>query len=88
MGSNLSTELAEGLFDIDLTQQIAIQLRSNHYPPVPLSMVSPCIEAISLVRDGLHSSRVKLPEGVSWRGEDTAPADAIVDGHHLWAWCE
>lgn len=88
MGNNLSTELAEGLFDISMEQQIAIQLRSNHYPPVPLSMVKPCIEAINACNEGEHWREIDLPEGVTWRGQLTAPANAIVEGHHLHAWCE
>ena len=88
MGNNLSTELAEGLFDISLEQQIAIQLRSNHYPPVPLTMVEPCIQAIVAYNDGESNKQIPLPEGVTWRGKESAPAHAIIEGHHLHAWCE
>lgn len=67
---------------------IAIHLRSNHYPPVPSSMVGPCIEAIRIVVDaywgeGDADDRVALPAGITWRGEDSAPASAIVEGFHL-----
>jgi hypothetical protein len=85
MGSTLSTELAT--MDLSLSNSIAIQLRSNHYPPVPLSMVQPCIEAIDAVNDEDYNRAIQLPEGVLWRGQDTAPASAIVEGHHLEAWC-
>lgn len=88
MGSNLSTELAEGLFDITIEQQIAIQLQSNHYPPIPLTMVQPCIEAIKQVKRGFLQSKIQLPEGVTWRGQTKAPALAIVESHHLHAWCD
>ena len=72
---------------LDIEQQIAIQLRSNHYPPVPLSMVKPCIEAIDAVNDlGLWDAPIELPEGISWRGETHAPASAIIEAHHLDAW--
>ena len=84
MGSNLSTELAE--MDLGLAQSIRIQLTANHYPPVPVSMVEPCIEAIYACNDDEHNKLIKLPDGVSWRGEDHAPAYAIVEGHHLDAW--
>lgn len=85
MGNALSQDLAENV--IDIRQSIAIQLRSNHYPPVPLSMVEPCIEAIYAVSDGDTHKSIQLPEGISWRGYPTAPAYAIVEGHHLGAWC-
>lgn len=86
MGSTLSTDLAT----MDLTREnsIAIQLRSNHYPPVPLSMVQPCIEAIDAYNEDEPNTLIELPAGVSWRGEDSAPAWAIVEGHHLEAWCK
>lgn len=84
MGNNLSNDLAT--MDISLENSIAIQLRSNHYPPVPLSMVQPCIDAINACNNGDWRDEIQLPEGVSWRGKPTAPANAIVEGHHLSAW--
>jgi hypothetical protein len=84
MGSNLAQDLAENVTDI--RQSIAIQLRSNHYPPVPLTMVEPCIEAIYACSDEDYDKRITLPEGVTWRGSVTAPAWAIVEGHHLEPW--
>ena len=84
MGNNLAQDLAENV--IDIRQSIAIQLRSNHYPPVPLSMVEPCIEAIYACTDEDYDKQIALPDGVTWRGKVTAPASAIVEGHHLHAW--
>ncbi len=47
MGSTFATELADNdLLGLDLETQIGIHLSSNHYPPVPRSMVQPCIDAI------------------------------------------
>jgi len=88
VGSNLATELASGDLDLSLRDSIAIQLTGNHYPPVPLSMVDPCIEAIEAYRDEDYNRKVQLPEGVSWKGMTKAPACAIVEAHHLEAWCE
>jgi hypothetical protein len=86
MGSNFANDLA--LADnLDIETQIAIHLSSNHYPPVPKTMVQPCIEAIDAVNDaGLWDLEIPLPEGVSWRGLTTAPAHAIIEAHHLNAW--
>jgi hypothetical protein len=86
MGNNLSTDLAT--MNLDLESSIAIQLRSNHYPPVPLSMVQPCIDAIDAYWEDSTERKIELPEGVSWRGETYAPAWAIIEGHHLEAWCQ
>jgi len=86
MGNNLSHDLST--MDMSLEQSITIQLRSNHYPPVPYSMVPICIEAINAYNDGDYSKRIDLPEGVSWRGEESAPANAIIEQHHLENWIE
>ena len=86
MGSNFANDLA--LADnLTIEDQVAIHLSANHYPPVPKSMVQPCVEAIDAVNDaGLWDLEIPLPEGVSWKGLNTAPAHAIIEQHHLDAW--
>jgi len=86
MGSNLAYELADGLLDLDLETQIGIHLQGNHYPPVPKSMIQPCIDAIDAYHDEDYNRKITLPEGVSWKGMTKAPACAIVEAHHLEAW--
>jgi hypothetical protein len=88
MGSNLATELADGIGDLSLQQQITIQLTSNHYPPIPTSMVEPCIDAIYAVNEGDSGRLIDLPSGVLWKNQETAPAYAIVEAHHLDPWCD
>ena len=61
-------------------------LQSNLYPPVPLSMVGPSKRAIAAVNKGNHDAKIKLPEGITWRGQKHAPAHAIVEGHRLHSW--
>ena len=88
----MANEMADGTLDelgihLDMETQIRIQLRNNHYPPVPLSMVQPCIEAIDAVNDlGLWDLEIPMPEGITYKGKDTAPAHAIIAQHHLDAW--
>lgn len=84
MGSNFSESLTA--LEIPLGEQIRIHLQSNHYPPVPVSMVDPCIEAIEACSAGDNGALIDLPEPVKWRGESQAPAYAIVEGHHLEPW--
>jgi hypothetical protein len=83
MGNNTALDLAS---EFDLEQGIAYHLQGNHYPPVPLSMVQPCIEAIDAYYDEDYRREIALPEGVLWRGQVTAPASAIIEQHHLDAW--
>ena len=72
---------------LTLEAQLEWHLTGNHYPPVPVSMVKACVEAISAVNEGELDRAIELPEGISWRGSRTAPASAIVEGHHLETWC-
>ena len=83
MGYNTATDLAES-FDLD--QAILIHLRSNHYPPVPSSMVQPCIDAIDAYYDEDYDKLISLPSPILWKGKDKAPASAIIEAHHLEAW--
>ena len=89
MGSNLAQELADSylLDEIKLDNAIGIHLQGNHYPPIPLTMVQPCIEAINAYWDEDLNKMIDMPEGVSYRGNTKAPAWAIIESHHLGAWC-
>ena len=83
----MATELADGTLGLDMESAIGMHLRGNHYPPVPLSMVPVCIEAIDAYWEDDFNRAIELPEGISWRGETHAPAYAIIESHHLDAWC-
>jgi hypothetical protein len=85
MGSIQAQEMAETL---DIESAIAWHLRSNHFPPIPLSMVPVCIEAIENALAGEWTKLVSLPEGVGYRGLTAAPTDAIIAQHHLDPWVE
>lgn len=83
MGRLQAEEMAEfGTME----QAIKWHLRSNHYPPIPISMVQPCIDAIIAVNDGNYNEEISLPEGVTYKGDATAPAWVVVEQHHLDAW--
>jgi hypothetical protein len=83
MGYNTALDLSE---ELDLEVALGYHLQGNHYPPVPLSMVQPCIEAIDAYYEEDYNRLIEMPEGVSYRGSDHAPASAIIDQHHLHAW--
>jgi hypothetical protein len=88
MGSTFASDLASGEFVMGLEAQVSIHLSSNHFPPVPSSMVGPCVAAIHAYNEFLFDVLIDLPEGTSWKGEPSAPAWAIVEGLHLGAWVE
>ena len=85
MGSNFANDLAN-MEALTLDQAVAVHLQSNHYPPVPLIMVEPCVQAIFAVNDWRADEIIDLPEGVQYKGMPFAPAWAIVEQHHLDAW--
>ena len=84
----MATELADGTLNLNMADSIAMHLRVNHYPPVPTSMVQPCIDAIDAYWEDDFNREIELPEGVLWRGNENAPAYAIIESHHLEAWCQ
>ena len=82
----MATELADGTLGLDMEGAIAMHLRANHYPPVPLSMVQPCMDAIDAYWEDDLNRIIEMPEGVSYKGQAHAPAWAIIEQHHLDAW--
>ena len=74
--------------DTSIEVQISWHLSSNHYPPVASDMVGPCIEAIEHYNAGDLEAMVTLPEGTTYKNEQTAPTLAIIEAHHLGAWLE
>ena len=85
MGAIQAMEMAEML---EIDDALAWHLRSNHFPPIPLSMIEPCKEAIRNALEGEWLKLVRLPEGVGYKGLTVAPTDAIIEQHHLHAWVE
>ena len=83
MGYTTAQDLAN---ELDLEVALGYHLQGNHYPPAPLSMVEPCIEAIDAYWDEDYNRLIEMPKGVSYRGSNFAPASAIVEQHHLDAW--
>ena len=85
MGYNTALDLAN---ELDLELAIGYHLQGNHYPPVPLCMVTPCVEAIDAYWADDYDRLIEMPEGVSYKGQTHAPAWAIVEQHHLSAWLQ
>ena len=72
----------------DLDTALSWHLQSNHYPPIPLSMIPACKAAIDAYRDDDITRDILLPLGIRWRGEVMAPASALVNDLHLVAFTE
>lgn len=87
MGALQAREMAE-MDSVSLEQSLSWHLTSNHYPPIPTTMVPVCIEAIDNANADEWDKLVSLPEGVGYKGLTVAPTWAIVEQHHLESWVE
>jgi hypothetical protein len=84
MGYTTALEISTSKMPIEA--QLNLHLQYNFYPPVPSSMVQPCVDAIDAYwAEDIHRE-IELPQGVEYRGKKTAPAHAIVDNHRLDPW--
>ena len=85
MGSVTAIGLADTT--LDLETQLKYHLQGNHYPPVPVQMVQPCIEAIDAYYADDFDREIAMPKvndyQITYKGKTTAPAWAIVEQHHL-----
>lgn len=84
MGSIFAMDLAEqAKTKIQLENAVRTHLLYNHYPPIPSSMVGPCVRAIEYANQGEYDKKVRLPEGMTYKGKRLAPVDAVIEAHHL-----
>jgi len=85
MGSLNAAAMAEavGEGEVALRPALVWHLQCNHYPPLPMSMVAPCIQAIEAAVDDDWDRAIELPEGITYRGHQAAPASEIIDQHNL-----
>jgi hypothetical protein len=88
MGSKTSIDIIETGISID--QQLEWHLRGNHYPPLPTQLVAVCREVISHLNGGGDiNQHFQLPtKVVTYKGQSSAPAWAIVEGYHLAPWIQ
>lgn len=85
MGHLSASEMAA---HADIDRALAWHLTSNHYPPVPTTMIPACREAIDAINEGDYDRNITLPDGILWRDRTEAPAWAIAEGHHLEAFID
>jgi len=84
MGSLQAQEFAE-LADIDTA--LNWHARGNHYPPLPTTLVPVWKEVINWANEDKDLDQTfALPSPATWRGNNFAPAWAIIEGYHLNAW--
>lgn len=90
MGANFASDLAECVADNRLNLETALlhHFQSNHYPPLPAILIPAAIAAIDLAQCEEWDDTVDLPEGITWRGQSSAPVRECVQAWHLVAFIQ
>jgi hypothetical protein len=84
VGRGITEGLASAVKDgiTTLEGAVAAHLSGNFYCPHP-EMWSACLAAISKVNAGDPTAKVALPEGVTYKDQEVAPARALVEAFQL-----
>lgn len=72
----------------DIDTVLRWHLGSNHYPPVPVTMVPVCKAAIAACEEEDYERLIDLPEGVLWRDQTKVPTYEVVEAFHLQGFME
>ena len=75
--------VAEGMVNLDGALQY--HFTSNHYPPLPVSLIPLAKRIIETVSDdaGRVDEMVNLPDGRLWKGKAKAPVSECIEAWHL-----
>lgn len=81
MGAVQAAEFAQATKngEIDLDAALTWHFRSNHYPPLPLSL----IPIAKRIIEGKAKGSVRLPKGITYRGSVLAPVRECIQAWHL-----
>ena len=80
MGYNSAHDMAA---HTDVRSTVSWHLSANCYPPVPASMVNVCVDAIDAMIAGDSDEQIHLPEGTLYKGQESAPAWAVMENFRL-----
>ncbi len=85
MGRMRSEGMADAVDEGLISRNTALgdHLRYNHYPPLPLALVTVAEEAIDFANDEDWEEEIVMPSGIQFRGSDTATVGHIVESLHL-----
>lgn len=72
----------------DLDRVLGWHLGSNHYPPVPDTMIPVCKAALAACVEEDAERLLDLPEGILWQGQQQVPAFEVVESFHLHGFME
>jgi len=69
---------------LSLENAISIHLSSNHYPPLPSTLVPVALKALTKAKKGEWEKKIRLPEGLEHKiyGK-LVPVQVVMDYMHL-----
>ena len=85
MGSSVAAGFAEMVENgaVGLRTAIDAHRVSNLYPAPPVYMLDVMVAAVEAVQEHESDILLALPEGVSWKGQDTVPAYDVIESFRL-----
>lgn len=72
----------------DLETALSWHFTANHFPPLPTTLIPAAMQAIAMASDEEWDEAVELPEGITYKGQNTAPVAAMVEAWHLGAFID
>lgn len=85
MGNATAQDMAEQVDTggLSLYEALKYHLTVNHFPPVPEALVPVCVRIVEEQGQWGYDDTITLPEDVRWRGQTTAPIQAVIEEFHL-----
>lgn len=83
MGKQQAQEFAEAVkfAETNLEAALVFHFRNNHYPPLQLELIP---IAVKIIKGEISENNdIKLPAGISYRGQTSAPVSACIKAWHL-----
>ncbi len=69
--------------NVVLNSALHWHLTSNHYPPMPVELVSVAEEAIEKADEGEWEHEIEIPDGINFRGRYIVTVSEAVEVMHL-----
>jgi hypothetical protein len=85
MGRTGAMGMAAAVGDSTISLEAAIhwQLTSNHYPPLPVSLIPAAMRALKAARKEQWHRKVLMPKEIKFRGLRLAPVGDLIEALHL-----
>ena len=77
----MATEVGEG--NVSIEAALHWHLTSNHYPPLPVTLIPAAMRAIKVARKEQWHRKILMPKNLLFRGKRLAPVGDLIEALHL-----